>query len=159
MAQSVECPTSAQVTISRLASLSLASGSVLTVWNLEPVSHSVSPSLSAPPLLMRMLCFSLKNKSTLNNNNNNNKTKGFTDRGDLVIINFLSYTQVSGLSQRSPPPGTQILVLWRTQAPGNEGQRGSGWIGAMCGGAVSLVGSSCGTGEKKLSPGLRARGP
>ena len=45
VAQSVERPTSAQVTISRSGSLSPASGSVLTAQSLEPVSDSVSPSL------------------------------------------------------------------------------------------------------------------
>ena len=39
---------SAQVTISRFTSSSPASGSVLTVWSLEPASDSVSHSLSAP---------------------------------------------------------------------------------------------------------------
>ena len=60
MAQSVECPALAQVMISRLVGLSPAMGSVLTAQSLEPASDSVSPSLSAPPLLM--LCLSLKNK-------------------------------------------------------------------------------------------------
>ena len=49
VAQSVERPTSAQVTISRFVGLSPAPGSVLTVQSLEPASDSVSPSLSAPP--------------------------------------------------------------------------------------------------------------
>ena len=57
MAQSVERPTSAQVMISQLVSASPASGSVLTAQNPEPASDSVSPSLSAPPLLA--LCGSL----------------------------------------------------------------------------------------------------
>ena len=60
MAQSVKRPTSAQVTISRYVSSSPASGSVLTVQSLEPASDSVSPSLSAPPLLM--LCLTKINK-------------------------------------------------------------------------------------------------
>ena len=51
MAQSVEHPTSAQVTISWFVSLSLASGFVLTAQSLEPALDSVSPSLSAPPPL------------------------------------------------------------------------------------------------------------
>ena len=51
MAQSVECPIWAQVMISRSVSSSPASGSVLTAQSLEPASDSVSPSLSAPPLL------------------------------------------------------------------------------------------------------------
>ena len=58
--QSVECLTSAAVMISRFVGLSPVSGSVLTVQSLEPASDSVSPSLSAPPLLTR--CLSLKNK-------------------------------------------------------------------------------------------------
>ena len=50
-AQSVERPTWAQVTISRLVSSSPASGSVLTAQSLEPALGSVSRSLSAfPPL-------------------------------------------------------------------------------------------------------------
>ena len=52
--------TSAQVMISQLVSSSPASGSVLAAQSLEPASDSVSPSLSAPPLLM--LCLCLKNK-------------------------------------------------------------------------------------------------
>ena len=60
MAQSVKRPTLVQVMISWFVSLSLASGSVLTAQSLEPASDSVSPSLSAPPLLM--LCLCLKNK-------------------------------------------------------------------------------------------------
>ena len=59
-AQSVERPTSAQVTISRSMSSSPASGSVLTAQSLEPVSDSVSPSLSAPLPLMLCLSLSLK---------------------------------------------------------------------------------------------------
>ena len=51
MAQSVEHPTSAQLMISQFVDLSPASGSVLSAWSLEPASHSVSPSLSAPPPL------------------------------------------------------------------------------------------------------------
>ena len=52
VAQSVERPTSAQVTISQSVSSSPASGSVLTARSLEPVSDSVSPSLSDPPPFM-----------------------------------------------------------------------------------------------------------
>ena len=58
MAQSVELPTSAQVTISRSVSSCPMSGSVLTAQSLEPDLDSVSPSLSAPPLL-NALCLSL----------------------------------------------------------------------------------------------------
>ena len=62
VAQSVEPPTSAQVTISQFVSLSPASGSVLTAQSLEPASNSVPPSPSAPPLLMLCLSLCLKNK-------------------------------------------------------------------------------------------------
>ena len=57
MAQAVERSTSAQVMISQFVSSSPASGSVLTAQSLESASDSVSPSLSAPPLLT--LCLSL----------------------------------------------------------------------------------------------------
>ena len=50
MVQSVECPTLAQVMISRLMSSSPAWGSVLTTQSLEPVSDSVSPFLSTRPV-------------------------------------------------------------------------------------------------------------
>ena len=49
-----------QVTILRSVSSSPASGSGLMAQSLEPASDSVSPSLSAPPLLM--LCLSLSQK-------------------------------------------------------------------------------------------------
>ena len=60
MAQSVKRPTSAQVVISWFMGSSPSSGSVLTAQNLELVSDSVSPSLSAPPLLA--LCLPLSQK-------------------------------------------------------------------------------------------------
>ena len=59
VARSVERLTSAQVMISRCVSLSPASGFVLIAWSLEPALDSVSPSLSAPPLLMPCLSLSL----------------------------------------------------------------------------------------------------
>ena len=64
VAQSVECPTWAQVMISWFVSSSPAFGCVLTAQSLEPASDSVSPSLSAPPLLVcaLFLSLSLKNK-------------------------------------------------------------------------------------------------
>ena len=49
---SVKRPISAQVMISQFVGLSPTSGSVLTAWSLESASDSVSPSLSAPPLLV-----------------------------------------------------------------------------------------------------------
>ena len=60
VAQSIERPTSAQVTISWSASSSPVSGSGLMAQSLEPASDSVSPSLSAPPPFM--LCLSLSQK-------------------------------------------------------------------------------------------------
>ena len=60
MAQSAERPTSAQVMISRFVGSSPASGSVLTAQSLEPASESVSPPLSAPPLLVLSLCLKKK---------------------------------------------------------------------------------------------------
>ena len=62
VAQSVKHPTSAQVMISQLVSSSPTSGSVLIAQSLEPVSHSVSPSLSLPPPLMLCLSLCLKHK-------------------------------------------------------------------------------------------------
>ena len=50
MAQSVERLTLAQVMISQFMSSSPALGSVLTAQSLEPVSDSVSPSHSVPPI-------------------------------------------------------------------------------------------------------------
>ena len=60
VAESVKPPTSAQVMTSRSVSSSPASGSMLTAQSLEPVSDSVSPSLSATPPFM--LCLSLSQK-------------------------------------------------------------------------------------------------
>ena len=60
VAQSVECPALAEVMISQFVRLSPASGSGLMAQSLEPVSDSVSPSLSAPPPFM--LCLSLSQK-------------------------------------------------------------------------------------------------
>ena len=54
VAQSVERPTSAQATTWFVGS-SPASGSVLTAQSLEPAADSVSPPLSAPPMLMLYL--------------------------------------------------------------------------------------------------------
>ena len=63
VAQSVECLTLAQVMILLSVSSSPASGSVLTAQSLEPASDSVSPSLSAPPLLMLCLCLKKINEN------------------------------------------------------------------------------------------------
>ena len=53
-------PTSAQVMIPQFVGSSPASGSVLTAQSLEPVSDSVSPSLSDTPSFM--LCLSLSQR-------------------------------------------------------------------------------------------------
>ena len=60
VARWLQRPTSAQVAISLSVSSSPASGSVLTAQSLEPVSDSVSLSLSDPPPFM--LCLSLSQK-------------------------------------------------------------------------------------------------
>ena len=60
VAQSVKHLTLVRVTISGFVSSSSMSSSVLTAQSLEPASDSVSPSLSAPPLLV--LCLSKINK-------------------------------------------------------------------------------------------------
>ena len=59
MAQSVKHPTSAQVMISWLVSLSPVSHSVLTAQSLEPAPDSVSPSVSALSLLVLARSLSL----------------------------------------------------------------------------------------------------
>ena len=64
MAQSVKRPTSAQIMISLLMSLSPASDSVRTAQSLEPASSSVSISLCSSPA--RCLCLSLKYKPLKN---------------------------------------------------------------------------------------------
>ena len=79
MAQSAKRPTLAQVTISLFMSSSPASGSVLTAQSLQPASHSVSPSLSAPPLLA--LCLSL----SLKINKNLKKKSSLDIRGSLEL--------------------------------------------------------------------------
>ena len=60
--QLVEHTTLVQVMISRFVGSSPATGSVLIAQNLQTASDSVSPSLSAPPLLACCLSLSPKNK-------------------------------------------------------------------------------------------------
>ena len=67
VAQSVKRTTSAQVTISRFMGSSPMSGSVLTAQSLEPALDSVSPSLSAPPLLTLSLSLSFSLSLSLKN--------------------------------------------------------------------------------------------
>ena len=59
MAHSVKRLTSAQVTVSRFMGSSPSLGFVLTARSLEPALDSVSPSLSAPSLLVLCLSVSL----------------------------------------------------------------------------------------------------
>ena len=73
-AQSVKCPTSAQVMISRLVSSSPMSGSVLTAGSLEPASDSASLSLSLSLSLPSSHTHSLSQKQR-NIKNNNKKTQ------------------------------------------------------------------------------------
>ena len=65
--------------ISRYVSSSPALGSVLTAQSLEPVSDSVSPSLSAPPPLARSL--SKINKHSKKIFNKNKKIKSSVGEG------------------------------------------------------------------------------
>ena len=65
--QSVGRLTSAQVMISQFVGSSPMLGSVLTVQTLEPASDSLSPSLSAPPLLVFCLSLSLSLSLSLKN--------------------------------------------------------------------------------------------
>ena len=60
VAQLVQWPALTQVMIWWFVSSSPTLGSLLTAQSLEPAMESVSPSLSAPPLLA--LSLSLKNK-------------------------------------------------------------------------------------------------
>ena len=73
MAQSAEHQTWAQVVISQLVGSSPALSSVLTAQGLETVSDSVSPSLSAPPLLTLMLPLSLSLSLSLSLKNKHEK--------------------------------------------------------------------------------------
>ena len=75
MAQSAKHPPSAQVVISRSVSSSPASGSALTARSPEPASDSVSPSLSARPLLTPCLCLSQKENETFFKNDIKKKIK------------------------------------------------------------------------------------
>ena len=82
MAQSVVHPTSAQVMISWSVSSSPASGSVLTAQSLEPVSDSVSPSLSDPPPFRLSFPVSKINKCL---KKKLKKKKSGTKRGSWVV--------------------------------------------------------------------------
>ena len=72
VAQQIKHPTSAQVMIWRFVGSNPTLGSVPTARSLEPASESVSPSLSAPPLLALCLCLCLSLKNKLKNKKNSN---------------------------------------------------------------------------------------
>ena len=67
VAQSVKHLTSTQVMISQLVSLSSTSGSVLTAQSLQSAWDSVSPSVSALPLLVRARALSHSLSRTFKN--------------------------------------------------------------------------------------------
>ena len=62
VAQSVKRPALAQGMVSWFVSSSPGAGSVLIAQSVEPASDSVSPPLSAPPLLAICVCLSIINK-------------------------------------------------------------------------------------------------
>ena len=103
VAQSAEPPTSAQVMISRLVSSSPALGSVLMARSLEPASESVSPSLSAPPLLV----LSLKNKKIKNIKNLQGTWVAQSDKrltsAQVTISRFVGLSPVSGCASSWEP--------------------------------------------------------
>ena len=78
VAQLVEPRTSTQVMISWLMGLSPVLGSVLTAQNLDHVSDSMSPSLSALPLLT--LCLSHSQKETKIKQKRNTREKKVVSR-------------------------------------------------------------------------------
>ena len=86
MAQSVEPPTSAQVTISRSMSSRPASGSGLMVRNLEPASDSVSPSLSDPSRSFSVSKINLK-KIKKKKENEKNQRLGEKNHCKTLIYN------------------------------------------------------------------------
>ena len=90
VAQSVEHPTSAQVMISQLMGSSPTSSSVLTARSLEPASHSVSPSLSAPNPLAFCHCLSQKYINIKKQNKTKNPTKLSTPTIRLVSLVAIS---------------------------------------------------------------------
>uniref|UniRef100_A0ABI7WJF9 Nuclear receptor subfamily 2 group F member 2 n=1 Tax=Felis catus TaxID=9685 RepID=A0ABI7WJF9_FELCA len=86
VAQSVKHLTSARVMMSQFVGSSPVSGSVLTARSLEAAWDSVSPSLSAPPLLARAHSLSLKSKYTF--------LKIKKKRKDIFLISCFSKSQV-----------------------------------------------------------------
>ena len=99
MAPPVENPTWARVMLSRFVSSSPALDSVLTAQSLEPASDSVSPSLSASPLLALSLSPFLKNKQTLKKYFFKEKKRTPTRHPQLL---FLKATVFNGVLQVSP---------------------------------------------------------
>ena len=67
------------------------SGSVLRAQSLEPASDSMSPSLSAPPLIT--LSLSLKNKQTLNKFKNENLSKMLIEQIQNIFADNLLHAR------------------------------------------------------------------
>ena len=93
VAQSVKRPTSAWVVISRFVGSSPTSGYVLTARSLEPASDSVSPLLSAPPLLVLCLSLSLKNKYMFKKKE---RSSGGGKNEEISLINFTLTDSILG---------------------------------------------------------------
>ena len=95
VAQSVDCPTLAQVMISQFLGSSPAWGSVLTAWSLEPTLDSVSPSFSAPPLLV-LSSLSLSQNYTLKKKKN--QKASFHEAEGLGTLLLAPYSSLKCLS-------------------------------------------------------------
>ena len=94
VAQYIKRLTLAQVMISWLLGSSLASGSVLTAWSLEPASVSVSPSLSAPPLLALCLCLCLCLCLSPSKINKHHMEQNKTKTSSLLVVKFLGHQKL-----------------------------------------------------------------
>ena len=123
MAQSVGCPTSAQVMISQFVGLSPASGSVLTAQSLEPASDFVSPSLSLslplPCSCSVFLCLSIINKHL---KNFLNKTEHCSSLLGGVKLGPVSLCWSPGALKATAEPFPKFGARWRA------GRKG----GALC---------------------------
>ena len=73
--------------ISQFMSSSPTLGSVLTAWSLEPISDSVSPTLSDPP---HSHSVSLSQKETLKNKNKTAITKGVNTFTSCLVMEELA---------------------------------------------------------------------
>ena len=104
--------TSAQVMISQFVNLSPVLGSVLTAWSLEPAWDSVSPSLSAPPLLMSVSLYILIYK--IHCPESKHEVSG-SEAELLQLHGFLTlYTPLSGQCNESQMSPTCHLQVYDT---------------------------------------------